>query len=92
MNEQTRQILIGQLGTLIVANAELAAENVALARKCQEQTATIAELEAKLAEEQNAPQAGGDPITTTGTHGFVGGGGGNPPGAGDNGSTPSEIH
>jgi hypothetical protein len=33
MNEQTRQILIGQLGTLIVANAELAAENVALARK-----------------------------------------------------------
>ena len=52
----------------------------------------IAELEAKLAEAQNAAQAAGEPITANGTHGFVGGGGGNPPGAGANCSAPSELH
>lgn len=54
--------IIQKLGTLMLANADLAAENVALAQKCQEKTATIADLEAKLETAlQNQPMASGAP-------------------------------
>ena len=66
--------IIQKLGTLMLANADLAAENVTLAQKCQEQTAAIAELTAKLdVALQTKPMAGGTSINGASGDGGAGG-------------------
>lgn len=85
MNDQARAILITKLGTLMMANAELATENMLLAQRGQEQVIEIAGLKARVAElEKQSVEAGGtdgapELMATAGAGGLpagVGSGGG----------------
>ena len=54
MKDQTREFIINKLGTLMLANAELAAENLTLAKRESEHLKHIGMLKAELARWQEA--------------------------------------
>jgi len=54
MEKQTRDIIINKLGTLQMANAELAAENLLLAKREKDHLAHVEMLKAELARWQQA--------------------------------------
>ena len=56
MDDRTRNIVIKKLGTLMLANSELAAENIQLGSQLQAQAVEITRLQAQIAEFVKAPE------------------------------------
>lgn len=58
MDQTTRAIVINKFGTLMLANAELATENLELTRRGNDKDAAIAELRAEIEQLKNQSLAG----------------------------------